>query len=58
MSQKEQSLKYVFLAHISQDHSTQRIALRTAQEKNKDINFLIAPRQKRSRVIRIGEVKL
>ncbi|MDR0977573.1 MAG: MBL fold metallo-hydrolase [Endomicrobium sp.] len=57
-SSKEDSLKYVFLAHLSQQHNTRDLALKTVSQiflKNniKNIKLLIAERNHKSPVIRI-----
>jgi phosphoribosyl 1,2-cyclic phosphodiesterase len=59
ISTVKDSLKYVFLAHISRHHNTQELALRTAQnflskQNILDINLFAAQRQKRSKTIMIG----
>ncbi|MDR3243341.1 MAG: MBL fold metallo-hydrolase [Elusimicrobiota bacterium] len=58
LSKAEDSLKYVFLSHISFHHNTQSLALETAGKKLKeyninDINLFAASRKMRSQIIRI-----
>jgi phosphoribosyl 1,2-cyclic phosphodiesterase len=57
-STKEDSLKYVFLAHISRHHNTQELALKTAgeifsQNNIKGIKLFTAKRKQKSSIIRI-----
>jgi phosphoribosyl 1,2-cyclic phosphodiesterase len=58
ISTKEDTLKYVFLAHISRHHNTQKLALNTAEEifsqnNIKGIKLFTAKRKQKSPIIRI-----
>jgi phosphoribosyl 1,2-cyclic phosphodiesterase len=58
LSTKEDSLKYVFLAHISQHHNSQELALKTAKEiflenNINNIKLFAAKRKQKSQVIKI-----
>jgi phosphoribosyl 1,2-cyclic phosphodiesterase len=59
LSTSKDSLKYVFLAHISQRHNTQDIAMKTAKEillskGINDIKLFAAKRKQKSQAIRIS----
>jgi phosphoribosyl 1,2-cyclic phosphodiesterase len=58
-SSVKDSLKYVFLAHLSQHHNTQELALKTAKEifyenNINDIRLFTAKRKQKSQIIRIN----
>jgi phosphoribosyl 1,2-cyclic phosphodiesterase len=58
LSTKEDSLKYVYLAHISHHHNTKELAIKTVKkilsENNiKNINLLSTKRKQKSQTIRI-----
>jgi len=58
LSSKEDSLKYVFLAHLSERHNTQELAIKTAKEillenNISGINLLPAKRKQKSQTIRV-----
>jgi phosphoribosyl 1,2-cyclic phosphodiesterase len=60
LSTKEDSLKYVFLAHISQHHNSQELALKTANEiffenNISNIKLFVAKRKQKSPTIKIGD---
>lgn len=59
LSTSKESLKYVFLAHLSAQHNSPEIALNTVcaflkQKKISDIRTLVAPRGRRGKAIKIG----
>jgi phosphoribosyl 1,2-cyclic phosphodiesterase len=59
LSTDKESLKYVFLAHISNHHNTSEVAINTTRrilirEGISDINLLISKRERRSSAIRIS----
>lgn len=59
LSTSKDSLKYVFLAHISQHHNTHDIAMKTVKEillskGINDIKLLTAKRKQKSPTIRIS----